>query len=171
MLRTTRALRRESGGFTLIELLIVVAIFALMAFVAAPWFSRISQRNQLRSAAREIQTTLLAARMTAVRNNVSASVRIAPASPGVGHHSVETWLDVSPERRVAELELAGNVRFVSLPPADRVTFTADGRRLPSGVAHQDIVVEGTVGSALTNQITVQAWENGRIGFVLPADWR
>lgn len=171
MLWKTRASRRASSGFTLIELLIVVAIIALMAFVAAPWFSRISQRNQLRSAARELQTTLLAARMTAVRNNGSVSVRIVPASPGVDHHSLGTWLDVSPERQVAELELSGNVRFVSLPPGDRVVFTADGRRLPPGVTHQDIVVEGPVGSALTNQITVQAWENGRIGFVLPVNWR
>ena len=164
-------LRKGAKGFTLIELLIVVAIIALMAFVAAPWFSRISQRNQLRSAAREIQTTLLAARMTAVRNSMPASVRFIPAAPGVDQHSVETWLDASPERRIAGLQLARNVRFVSLPPADRVVFTADGRRTPSGVAHQDIVVEGPVGSALANQITVQAWENGRIVFVLPLLWR
>jgi prepilin-type N-terminal cleavage/methylation domain-containing protein len=165
-----RAVGRESSGYTLVELLIVVAIIALMAFVAAPWFSRISQRNQLRSAARELQTTLLAARMTAVRNNVSASVRIIPASPGVGDHSIETWLDVSPERRIARLQVAGNVRFASLPPADRIVFTADGRRTPSGVSHQDIVVEGPVGSVLTNQIRVQTWENGRIVFVLPTSW-
>ena len=165
-----RAVGRESSGYTLVELLIVVAIIALMAFVAAPWFSRISQRNQLRSAARELQTTLLAARMTAVRNNVSASVRIIKASPGVSHHSIQTWLDVSPERQIAQHNVAGNVRFASLPPADRVVFTADGRRTPSGVSHQDIVVEGPVGSTLANQITVQTWENGRIVFVLPTSW-
>lgn len=162
---------RADAGFTLIELLVVVAIFALMAFVAAPWFARISQHNQLRSAAREVQTTLLAARMTAVRNAASASVRILPASPGVAHHSIQTWLESVPPRQVAALELSRNVRFLALPPGDRVTFTADGRRTPSSVAHQDIVVEGPVGSSRANQITVEAWENGRIAFVQPVNWR
>ncbi|HSE62110.1 MAG TPA: GspH/FimT family pseudopilin [Thermoanaerobaculia bacterium] len=171
MIPKNRALRRESRGYTLIELLIVVAIVALMAFVAAPWFSRISQRNQLRSAAREIQTTLLAARMTAVRNNAPASVRILPAPPEAAHHSVQTWLEGATPRQIAGLEIPKNVRFVSLPPGDRVVFTADGRRTPAGVLHQDIVIEGPVGSALANQITVQAWENGRIGFVPPVSWK
>ncbi len=162
---------RSRSGFTLIELLIVVAIFALMAFVAAPWFSRISQRNQLRSAAREVQTTLLAARMTAVRNNVTASVRITPASPGVDHHSIETWLEAAPPRRVGDWKLGANVRFVSLPPADRVVFTADGRRDPPGTPHQDIVLEGPVGAPVANQITVETWENGRVAFIPPVGWR
>lgn len=164
--------RRESdrrrSGFTLIELLIVVAIFALMAFVAAPWFSRISQRNQLRSAAREIHTTLLAARMTAVRNNVPASVRITPGSE---YHIVETFLETAIPRLVGDLRIQANVRFASLPPADRVVFTADGRRDPPGTPHQDIVLEGPVRSALMNQITVETWENGRVAFVPPAEWR
>ena len=171
MIPKNRALRRESRGYTLIELLIVVAIVALMAFVAAPWFSRISQRNQLRSAAREIQTTLLAARMTAVRNNAPASVRILPAPPEAASHSIQTWLEGATPRQIAGLEIPKNVRFVSLPPGDRVVFTADGRRTPAGVLHQDLVIEGPVGSALANQITVQAWENGRIGFVLPVSWK
>lgn len=171
MNRKRRLYPRRDAGYTMVELLIIVAIIALMALIAAPWFIRISQRNQLRSAAREVQTTLLAARMTAVRNNASASVRILPATPGVAHHSIQTWLEAASPRKVAELELSRNVKFFALPPGDRVTFTADGRRTPSGVSHQDLVVEGPVGSSQSNQITVQAWENGRIAFVQPVNWR
>lgn len=171
MVRRKRLLRGSSFGYTLIELLIVAAIVTLVALVGAPWFTRTSHRTQLRSAAREVQTTLLAARMTAVRNNASTSVRIVAAAPGVDHHSIETWLETSTPRQLGELQLSSRVRFASLPPGDRVDFTPDGRRAPSGVPHQDIVLEGLAAPPYSNQISVQAWENGRIGFVPPEHWR
>lgn len=162
---------RIAAGFTLPELLIVVVIVAVVALVAAPWFARVSQRNKLRSGAREVQTTLLAARMIAVRAGQPASVRITPAPAGTAHHRLETWLEAAPPRRVRELLLSTQVRFVTLPPGNDVVFTADGRRVPPSTVHEDIVIEGPVGSALTNQITLQTWENGRVEFVLPTEWR
>jgi len=142
-----------------------------MALVAAPWFSRTAQRGKLRSAAREVQSTLLAARMTAVRSGVPASVRIAPAPAGTAHHRLETWLEASPARLVTELRLTTQVRFLSLPTGNDVIFTADGRRLPPATMHEDIVIEGPVGSSVANQITIETWENGRVSFVLPTVWR
>lgn len=171
MLREKRLRRAFSSGFTLIELLIVAAIVALVALVGAPWFARISHRTQLASTAREVQTTLVAARMTAVRKNAPTSVRIIAATPGVDHHTIETWLESGTPRRLAQLHLAPNVRFASLPSGDRVDFTPDGRRAPAGVAHQDIVLEGPTAAAYANQVVVQAWENGRVAFVPPVPWR
>ena len=171
MVREPRLRRGSSPGSTLIELLIVGALVALVALVGAPWFTRTSHRTQLRSAAREVQTTLLAARMTAVRNNAPTSVRIVPATPGAGHHSIETWLETGTPRQLGELHLSSRLRFASLPPGDRIDFTPDGRRSPAGVPHQDIVLEGLAEAPYSNQISVQAWENGRIGFVPPEQWR
>ena len=162
---------RIAAGFTLPELLVVIAIVSVVALVAAPWFARVSQRNKLRSGAREVQTTLLAARMIAVRTGQPASVRIAPAPVGTAHHRLETWLEAAPPRRMRELLLTTQVRFISLPPGNDVVFTADGRRDPPATAHEDIVIEGPVGSALMNQITLQTWENGRVEFVFPTEWR
>lgn len=162
---------RAAAGFSLPELLVVIAIIAVVTLVAAPWFARISQRNQLRSAAREVQSTLLAARMTAARGGVSASVRITPAPAGTAFHKVETWLEASPATRLRELLIGKKVRFVSLPPGSDVVFTPDGRRSPPGAAPEVIVLEGMVGSTLLNQITIETWENGRIAFVTPTQWK
>ena len=51
----------------MIELLIVIVIFGLLAAVSVPWFGKIRRRAELRSAAMEIGTTLVAARMKAVK--------------------------------------------------------------------------------------------------------
>ncbi|HZI66455.1 MAG TPA: prepilin-type N-terminal cleavage/methylation domain-containing protein [Thermoanaerobaculia bacterium] len=162
---------RRHSGFSLLEVLIVIAIIAAVSLVAAPWFARISQRSKLRSAAREVHATLLAARMTAVRSGIPASVRITPAVSGTSHHSVETWLEATPARRLKEFRLPTQFQFVTLPPGNDVVFTADGRRNPPGTAREDIVIEGLVGSALSNRITLEAYENGRVAFVPPTEWR
>lgn len=162
---------RRRSGFSLLEVLIVIAIIAMVSLVAVPWFSRIAQRNKLRSAAREVHSTLLAARMTAARSGLPASVRITPAVSGNDHHSVETWLEASPPRRLGELRLTARVRFLSLPPGSDVVYTADGRREPPGTVREDIVLEGPVGSAVANQIRIEAYENGRVAFVPPTEWR
>ncbi|HYX22089.1 MAG TPA: prepilin-type N-terminal cleavage/methylation domain-containing protein, partial [Thermoanaerobaculia bacterium] len=60
---------RRSEGFTLVELLIVVALVAIAALVGMPWLVKIGQRSQLKSAASEVQTTLMAARIKAVKRN------------------------------------------------------------------------------------------------------
>ena len=78
---------RGAMGFTLLETLIVIAIIGLATVVAIPYFASISRRQRLVSAAHEIQQSLLAARMRAVRANQNTSLLITAAAPGEDRRS------------------------------------------------------------------------------------
>ena len=66
-----------------------MALMAMMALVATPWFVKLHQRNQIKSAALEIQTTLLAARMKAVKLNQPVSVVITSVTPPIEFQTIQ----------------------------------------------------------------------------------
>ncbi|MDW8336141.1 MAG: GspH/FimT family pseudopilin [Tepidimonas sp.] len=66
--------RCRHGGVTVIELIVVVAILAVLATVAVPSFRTQMQRSRVEQATVQIQGTLQAARMEAIRRNRSVSV-------------------------------------------------------------------------------------------------
>jgi prepilin-type N-terminal cleavage/methylation domain-containing protein len=170
-------MRLPYGGFSLVELVVVVAILGLVAAAAAPWLVRIGRRTRLRSAAAEIQSSLLAARMRAVKRNQPASVFIVPAGTGSTHEidTIEAEPPAptptpNPVNRV--LVAASTVRFVSLPPGQKITFDGNGRRIgPPPPTPGEIVVEGPVGGGSVNQITIRTSLTGRVEVVTPAVWQ
>lgn len=164
----TRTVYR-SPGYSLIELLVVMVIIAMMALVATPWFLRITQRNKLKSAANEIHSTLLAARMIAVKRNQPVSVVVTAATAADSMHLVEI-IEPAPAAPPRRLQIEGKtLTFVALPAANTVTFVGDGRMTaPPGPAQ--IVVSGPVGVASPNQITVQTENNGRVRVITPVAW-
>ena len=164
-------------GFSLVEVLIVMALIALAAVVVGPWFVKLSQRNQIKSAAREIQSTLLAARMKAVKRNLPVTVVIS--SPSGTQPIVFDTIEPpppapTPTRIPGRLELpARAAQFVVTPFAGTITFGADGRLGPTPPAPTPavIVIEGPLGATNMNQITIQANSSGRIEVITPTVWK
>lgn len=166
----------RSSGFSLIELLVVMAIVAAVALVAAPWFFKISQRNQIKSAANEIQTTLLAARMIAVRRNQPVSVRVVTAAPTEDKHVLETIEPPPPAGTPTpvprRIEIAKKtINFVSVPAGNLITFVGDGRMTSfPAPTPAVVVVEGPAGAASPNQITIETTNSGRVKVITPTTW-
>jgi prepilin-type N-terminal cleavage/methylation domain-containing protein len=159
-------------GFSLVELAIVVALVAMMSLIAAPWFVKIYQRNQVKSAAFEVQTTLIAARMRAVKRNVPVSVIITSVTPPIELKTVEpppATPNPTPVPPVLKLP-ASAVQFVATPLSGggTVTFGSDGRLL--NFANQTPAVyqmEGPVGQTTPIPIWVRINSGGRVEVVTP----
>jgi prepilin-type N-terminal cleavage/methylation domain-containing protein len=168
---------RRSEGFTLVELLVVLAIIAIVALVGMPWLIKIGQRSQLRSAASEIQTTLLAARIKAVKRNQPVNIMITPGPPIV-LMTVEAPVPTpNPTLVPQQLQLPPKSAFLYATPriaGGTVSFGGDGRLAmptpnPTPGAYE-YVIRGPVGVPTPNEIHVQAWPNGRVVVVTPKDW-
>jgi len=166
----------RSAGYSLVELIVVMAVVALMSLLAAPWLLKVSQRNRLKSAAHEIQTTILAARMIAVRRNQAVSVLVTTAAPAEDEHRLETIEPPPPAGTPTpvprRLEIPkSTMRFLTLPAGNTITFIGDGRMITfPAPTPAVIVVEGPVGAANPNQITIETTNSGRVKIITPTAW-
>jgi prepilin-type N-terminal cleavage/methylation domain-containing protein len=165
-------------GFSLVELLVVMALIAMVSLVGIPWFVKIAQRNELKSAAREVQTTLLAARVRAVNRNRPVSVLITSLGPPIQLQTVEPPPPApTPTRLPVNLTLpAKSARLFETPSVagGAIAFGGDGR-LASPPVNQltpgyQYVLEGPVGATTPNRITIKADTSGRVTVVTPVDW-
>jgi Tfp pilus assembly protein FimT len=163
-----------SSGFAIYELLIVIFLIGMMAAVAAPWFTKLHHRNVLRTAAVEIETTLLAARMRAVKRNLPASVFINTTPDETGSYRLDTIEPDPPAPAPTPTPIrhllisSKSLRFVSLPDTPKITFDGSGRRtFPPSPTPGTIVVEGLD----SNQITVETDVSGRVRIITPVEWK
>jgi prepilin-type N-terminal cleavage/methylation domain-containing protein len=170
---------QRNHGFSMIELLIVMAIMAAVALVGIPWFMKISQRNELKSAAREVQTTLLAARVKAVNRNRPVSVVISSLGPPVQLQTIEPNPPApTPTHVPVNLTLpAQAARLFATPKSSggTVTFGGDGRLAnpplnPTPGLTLYYTLEGPVGARTPNQIKVNTDTSGRVTVVTPVNW-
>jgi prepilin-type N-terminal cleavage/methylation domain-containing protein len=165
-----RARRRREAGFSLAEMLIVVAMVGLMALVAVPWFIKISQRQQIKSAAQEISIALAAARMTAVKRNAQISFVVSSVTPPLEFQTIEPPPPAptpTPLPRTLRLP-AKAARFQGASPGP-IIFGGDGRIAAS--TGQSFVVEGPIGMPTPNAITIFVNGNGRIEVRTPTTWQ
>lgn len=175
MLRITCA-RRRQGGFSIVELLIVIAIIAVLALAGAPWFAKISQRNQLKSVASELAITLAAARGRAVRRNLPVQVVVTRGTGAIDFHLVETFEQTLPSpTKVGEQRITKIVDFpvgpLALPydiQATQVVFLPDGR-VQGGDALKEtaFTLRGVRGAGVTNDLPVTIAINGRVQVLGP----
>jgi prepilin-type N-terminal cleavage/methylation domain-containing protein len=176
MLRASYAssIRGRERGFSIIEILIVLAIIAILVLAAAPWFAKISQRNEVKSAGSNLAITLAAARMRAVKRNLPATVIITRASGSQSFHLLETFENVQPTPiKVEEGRISGRVDFpptIAAPypyPTNptTVTFGPDGRVV--GPAPVTFTIRGMVRAGVQNDLPVQVSGNGKIEVLKP----
>jgi Tfp pilus assembly protein FimT len=165
------------------ELLVVIVILGLLATVSIPWINKIRRRAQIRSAAMEISTTLVAARMKAVRRNLNVSVFITPAA-SVGEFSRITTIEATPvatpavvptpgANSLADLLISGStLRFVDTPTGG-ITFDGGGRRIVplSTTPVGTIKIEGPLGGGPVNPITIETNTAGRVRIITPVAWQ
>ena len=160
----------------MIELLIVIFIIGILAAVAVPFWGKVRRRTELRSMAMEIGTTLLAARMKAVRQNARTSIVITDTGDSLG---IDTRLTVAAPPPtpaadpLAHLSLSTRaLRFVAMPAGGIITFDGSGRRVvPLDPTPATITIEGPIGGGPVNRITIDTNTAGKVRIVPPAAWQ
>ncbi len=176
-----RSRRFRRAGFTVIELIIVIALIGLAAVVGIPYFKKIFQRTQLRSDAYEIQATLIAARMNAVKRNVPATVSLTVAvAPETSHKFTTSFgtLPAPPPGTPTPVPLSPvfyipntHIDVIATPAGGVITFRGDGTLgAPPFPTPGLIVVAGPPKAGNPNQITIQTDPNGRVRVITPAVW-
>ncbi len=122
------AIKRASSGFTLIEVVVVILLFGVMAAVAVPRAFRVSPRQEVEQAARQLTRDFEQARLRAI--SAKRTVRVS-FYQSKGFYAA--FMDVSDDRsgNVFETEAeARAARFLARGSADGVP----GVELPKHVA-------------------------------------
>ena len=164
----------------MMELLVVLAIVGLMAAAGIPWFMKVMQRQALKAAAHEIQTTLAAARMTAVKLNSPVSVAIVSTTPPISFQVIEPappapTPTIGPKMVILN---ANAVRFVATPKSTggSIVFGGDGRLqvtppLSATTPALRMIVEGPANGPVRNQIQIDTQASGAVRIITPVDWQ
>jgi type IV fimbrial biogenesis protein FimT len=83
-------------GFTLVELVIVMALFALVASLAAPSMQRLVAAQQLRSASYDLISDLTLARSEAVKRGAQVSITPTSGTDWATGYTIQTVAGATP---------------------------------------------------------------------------
>jgi type IV fimbrial biogenesis protein FimT len=91
-----RGHRPARAGFTLVELMVVIAIAGLLMAIAIPYFGQVMRRARVESEARTISSTLLQARLQAIKRGANVLVEFSTDSSKLSlgsYHKAVVYLD------------------------------------------------------------------------------
>lgn len=105
--------RRQRSGFTMLEIMVVVAIFAIVSVLVIPRMSGTFRKGELKSAARELASTLRFARHQAVVRGGGCEVRFDPEQGRFQAVAVKLGSDGLPieDADLAEEREDGDINF------------------------------------------------------------
>jgi len=114
---------RYSRGMTLIELMTAVVIVGILTLVAAPAFTKVIAMQRVKSAASNLQVTLLTARSEGIKRN--GNVTVASVTNNVDWSGGWTMTEASTSTVINNYP--GYTSLTVNGPATGVTYTSSGR--------------------------------------------
>jgi len=124
-------------GLSLLELLVVLVIIGIAGAIAAPNYSRLIERYNLRKASRQLVTDLQCAKMRAVSEGISHRVGFRSGSAPqyvIERKSDGAWTMVDIERNLADKDnpyCAGGISMSTSANPLRVVFSPLGSASPA----------------------------------------
>ena len=147
---------RRVAGFTVVEMLVVVAIFGIMAMIAAPSFSSLMASKRAESTATDLYVALVAARSEATKRNANATLAQKTGGWQVGWQV--SVVDPSDASKTLTLDDHSVTNGLAVSGPDNVVYQSSGRVL--GSAAPCFTVTATQGSS-TGQLWVWVDLSGR----------
>jgi prepilin-type N-terminal cleavage/methylation domain-containing protein len=140
----------EESGFTIMELMVVIGIIAILCGLAVPSYLSWLPTKRMESAASEVNTAIRVARMSAVKENTSATLQFDVDD--------ESYSITVPGRTVKSGKMPAGVDLTDVFLSNQVTpaaggsITFDSRGFPTPPV--DIVLQNTTGTTWTIQVNM-----------------
>ena len=142
---------RNARGFTLLELMIALAVIAILAGIAVPNYIGWLPKRHLRSSAVDVQSAIQLAKMTAIRENTSVSLKFDTGSDNY-QAFIDANADGNPDGAVfRSKEMSPGIDMTGTGfGSDTITFNSRGLADAAG----NITLRNNLGQNLTVSVTL-----------------